>query len=99
MAKVLLEREGRWKPALVKQYLARDSETWLTLKQQVPVHIDYVAVRVDDQGHTHFLADIYAKTREQVTAHTAQSLVERVRATSRGLSDTLDAQGDEIVLK
>lgn len=96
MAKVLLEHEGRWKPNLVKQYLARDSETWMTLKEQVPVHIDYVVVRVDAKGRTHFLADIYTQARDEVTAHTAQAIAQRMRATSRGLSATLDAETEEI---
>jgi murein L,D-transpeptidase YcbB/YkuD len=99
MAKVLLEHEGRWKPQLVKQYLARDSETWLTLKEQVPVHIDYVVARVDDNGHTHFLADIYTYTRDEVTTHTAQAIAQRMRTTSRALSATLDAATEELAVK
>lgn len=71
LAKLLLEQEKRWNPKQTKAWLAKPSETWVTLKQGVPVHLEYVVARVDKMGHVHFLTDVYKLDREALTQHMA----------------------------
>jgi len=62
-AKYLLDLDGRWTGAAqdrqIAEWVEEKEEHWVTLKQTLPVHIEYFVVRVGDEGRTHFLADIY----------------------------------------
>jgi murein L,D-transpeptidase YcbB/YkuD len=82
LAQYLMEREGRWDAEAVAKWMERPGETWQTLKTPVPVHIDYVMVRVDDEGRPHFLTDVYRRERAQLAQqdalHAADLLAARV---------------------
>lgn len=53
----------------VEQYLKSGDQDWTELKNgTIPVHIEYIGVRVDDQGGVHFGADIYRYDRPRVLA-------------------------------
>ena len=49
-------------------------ETTITLKTPVPVHVEYYVVRVNDDGHAEFLADIYKYDRDRMSPPSAESL-------------------------
>ncbi len=68
LAKYLLDREGKWNDDDVKLWLERDTETWIKLDQNVPVHIEYYVVRVDGVGRANFLADVYREDTPRVAA-------------------------------
>ncbi len=72
LARYLLEREGRWSEALEQKWLKSPSEVWLKLQTPVPIHIEYIGVRVADDGQPHFLVDIYRKEAEPAAAVAAE---------------------------
>ena len=72
LAKLLLEREDRYSESRVKGWIEGGKEVWLTLKQPVPVHIEYIAARADEQGRAHFLFDAYRQNIEPLTSRDAR---------------------------
>lgn len=80
-AHYLLDLDGRLddeerRQEKLDEYYAKDTETWFTLRRPLPIHLEYFVVRVDDQGHANFLADLYrldrpreAIIRERVAAN------------------------------
>ena len=59
LAKTLLEQDGQWDEAHFKKRYERRREYEFKLKAPVPIHIDYLTVRVDDDGDVNFLIDAY----------------------------------------
>lgn len=98
LAKLLLEREGRWDDAKVKSWVDGGKEVWLTLKEPVPVHIEYMVVRADEQGRAHFLMDIYRQDTEALTQHDARDLASAIAKTSLQLHRAIEPQDDELAL-
>jgi murein L,D-transpeptidase YcbB/YkuD len=58
-AEYLLERDGQLDDFNIERILRDTTYEPIFLKRQIPVHIDYMTVRVGDEGRAHFLADIY----------------------------------------
>jgi murein L,D-transpeptidase YcbB/YkuD len=58
-AEYLLEQDGKLDEYNVDRILSEGTYEPIFLDKQVPVHIDYVTVRVDENGRANFLADIY----------------------------------------
>lgn len=56
----------------VDNMLAREGEQWTTLKTYIPVHVEYFAVRGDDEGRTQFLSDIHRTDAPLVDAWEAE---------------------------
>lgn len=65
-AELLLRQDGSWDEARFQRILDSNEETTIRLNEHVPVHIEYYVVRVDEQGRTHFLADVYRYDRERM---------------------------------
>jgi murein L,D-transpeptidase YcbB/YkuD len=69
LAKVLLENDGRsavkWR---IEQYLASQKQDWTSLDKKVPIHIEYIGVEVDAQGHAFFGADPYRLDAPRIKA-------------------------------
>lgn len=59
LARLLLENDGSFDERSVQRILASREETALFLKKPVPIFIDYITVRIEDDGQPHFLHDIY----------------------------------------
>lgn len=59
MAEYLLKKDGQWDDFDVPKILREELYEVIFLHRQVPVHVDYITVRVDDEGRANFLADIY----------------------------------------
>ncbi len=58
-AHYLLNKEGLATPAEVDELLETMTQRKFTIKSPLPVFFEYYVVRVNDEGHTEFLADIY----------------------------------------
>jgi hypothetical protein len=59
----LLNRDGRWtqkeRLALMKDWFAKDSESWVRLREPIGIHLEYYVVRADREGRVHFFSDLY----------------------------------------
>ncbi len=62
-AELLLTQDGQWDPDRVDRILEAGTERTWNLDAHVPIHIEYYVVRVDEQGRTNFLADVYRYDR------------------------------------
>jgi murein L,D-transpeptidase YcbB/YkuD len=58
-AEYLLEQDGKLGDHNVDRILAEGTYQPIFLDKQIPVHIDYITVRVDENGRANFLADVY----------------------------------------
>ena len=67
-AQFLLEQDGQWDERRVRDILGQDEprETTINLRHDVPVHVDYLNTRVDDDGRVHFLSDVYRYDKKKV---------------------------------
>lgn len=62
LAYYLLEHDRGWEPERIDtEYRAEGTERWVTLRNPIPVHVEYYVVRVDDTGYTHFFSDLYRR--------------------------------------
>lgn len=55
----------------VQQKLEAGEDQWVGMHTPVPIHIEYYSVRLDDDGHTNFLADFHRRDQAAVEARTA----------------------------
>lgn len=62
-ADYLLDLDGRWmeekREEKLEKWFEKEGETWVNLRKNLPVHIEYYVVRVDDEGRANFLSDLY----------------------------------------
>lgn len=72
LAEVLLARDRGWSSwqtqRFIEQKMSTGEEEWVTLREPLPVHIDYIGVRGADDGRMHFLADPYGHDRPEAEA-------------------------------
>lgn len=68
LARYLLEQSGQWDEGSVNAALEAGKEQWLTLKNPLPVHVEYYVVRVDDRGRVNFLSDLYRRDLHRMRA-------------------------------
>lgn len=70
LAEFLLREDGQWNASKVKNILERKplKETVFNLRRDVAIHIDYFNTRVDEDGHVHFLSDVYRYDKPKVEA-------------------------------
>ncbi len=59
LAKYLIKTDGQDDQVDVDEHLESGRSRKVTLKKKIPVFTEYYTVRVDDDGHANFLADIY----------------------------------------
>lgn len=52
----------------INELLTEGSEQWISLRNPLPVHLEYYVVRGDEDGTMQFLADVYRLDRELVAA-------------------------------
>ncbi len=70
----ILTNDGQWDERNIDRMFERGREASITLNESIPVHIEYYVVRVDDEGRTNFLADIYRYDRDRISPPSASSL-------------------------
>lgn len=68
LARLLVEERSPWPVSKIDEWMAKPEETWVRLTKPVPIHIDYIVVRADEDGRTHFFADIYKLDRERLSS-------------------------------
>lgn len=96
LAEALLKRDGQWSADMIARHTKPGGgESWISLKKPLPVHIEYVVVRVDDEGHAHFLADIYNLEAKPMTDISARERAYGVAGLARSLSS---AKQDKVAL-
>ena len=63
LAEYIVANDRGWDRERMDEQRASGEEEWLTLRSPIPVHVEYYVVRVDDEGFTNFLADLYRYDR------------------------------------
>ena len=99
LAEYLLQNDRGWDRQRIDRERAGGAEQWITLRTPLAVHVEYYVVRVGDEGHVHFLSDIYFRDRPRVeaivrheTSQAVGSAVDQVQAgVASALSLTLQA--------
>lgn len=75
LAELLLSRDRGWTERQVQDFIEETmepgTEEWVSLRRPIPVHLEYFAVRGDDDGRMNFLADIYRYDLPMVDAYEA----------------------------
>jgi len=66
LAEFLIARSSPWPTDKINEWLERPTETWIRLTRPIPVHIEYIVVRVDESGKANFLADVYGWDRSRL---------------------------------
>jgi len=62
----LLQNDGQWDEERIERIFESGEEFAMTLREPIPVHIEYYVVRVDDDGRANFLADVYRYDRARL---------------------------------
>lgn len=62
----ILTLDGQWDANNIRRIRETNREYRMNLRTPIPVHSEYFVVRVDDEGHTHFLSDLYRLDRERL---------------------------------
>ena len=62
----ILTLDGQWDAANIRRIRETNREHRINLNTPIPVHTEYFVVRVDDDGYTHFLSDLYRLDRERL---------------------------------
>jgi hypothetical protein len=66
LAEHILSEDGRSEDYDIETILELAEERTITLRENIPIHIEYYVVRVDEQERTHFLSDIYRYDRQRL---------------------------------
>lgn len=69
LAQTLLEQDGQFDADNVRRWLKQDEPETVTLRNRVPIYVEYIPVRVDEGARTWFLRDVY----KQFEVHTAEN--------------------------
>lgn len=59
LAKLLLKEDPSWTDEKIKEAMNKKKESWVTLKQHIPVFITYFTAWVDENGNLQLRNDIY----------------------------------------
>jgi murein L,D-transpeptidase YcbB/YkuD len=82
MAEYLLHEDRRWDMDDIEEILETGEQYEIGLRRHVPVHIEYYVVRVDEEGHANFLADIYRLDRPRRAHYWGRELAENILSQS-----------------
>lgn len=77
-AELLLTQDGNWDAEETQAILESRMETARHLDTHVPIVIEYYVVRVDDEGRTNFLSDVYRYDRERLGEYEPEPCVPEV---------------------
>ncbi len=72
LAAYLLQQDSTWTQERMDEAMDQEKETWVTLKNPIPVYISYFTAWVDGNGKLNFREDIYAhdkKMAERMFSH------------------------------
>ena len=68
LARKILEHDGQYDGPRIKQALQKFDNEKIFLKEKLPVYINYITVRVGEDGTAHFLNDIYQRDAERLAS-------------------------------
>lgn len=68
LARKLLEYDNQYNDRAVRRLLTRRENTTFRLRERIPVVVDYITVRVDAEGKTHFLHDVYGLDKQRLAS-------------------------------
>lgn len=87
LAEYMLRRDGKWQDNAIKNWTKPGGgEVWVKLNKPLAVHVEYVVVRVDDEGHAHFLADIYDMESKPMTRIASKDRAYSILDSARSLT-------------
>jgi murein L,D-transpeptidase YcbB/YkuD len=93
LAAILLSRDRQQSKSrsqeFIREMLEKGDEQWVGLRNHLPIHFEYFAVRGGDEGKLHFLADVYRLDRAHVDA-----LEESVRGRANRFAEEAEAHFD-----
>lgn len=88
LARFLLDREGKLDEKKIAKWTELGGgEIWIKLEKPLAVHLEYVVVRVDDRGRTHFLADVYRRDHTPMTTTASLQSAYDVAANAMALAE------------
>lgn len=94
LAAILLSRDREQSiytsRAFIRELIERGDEQWIGLRKHLAIHLDYYAVRGDEDGRIHFLADVYRLDRDAVDVLERQ-ITERTATMRREAAERLEA--------
>lgn len=61
LAQAILTEDGQYDDQQVRRWLRDDDPRTVVLREPIPIFVEYVPVRVDDDGHAWFLRDVYER--------------------------------------
>ncbi len=61
LAEAILTADGQYDERQVRRWLRDDEPRSVVLREPIPIFVEYVPVRVDDDGHAWFLRDVYER--------------------------------------
>ncbi len=61
LAEAILTEDGQYDAGQVRRWLRDDEPRSVVLREPIPIFVEYVPVRVDDDGHAWFLRDVYER--------------------------------------
>jgi murein L,D-transpeptidase YcbB/YkuD len=70
----VLQQDGQWDERQIERIFEGGEETTISLREHIPVHMEYYVVTVDDDGYANFLADIYRLDRDRLDPPSANDL-------------------------
>jgi murein L,D-transpeptidase YcbB/YkuD len=70
----VLQQDGQWDERQIERIYEGGEETTISLREHIPVHMEYYVVTVDDDGYANFLADIYRLDRDRLDPPSANDL-------------------------
>ncbi len=68
---------------------AQRMEEHVRLRRPIPIHVEYITVRVDARGAPHFLADIYRRDAQRLTPRRVPRCVPESQLARRGFAATI----------
>ncbi len=68
LARLILELDGSFDGDRVEELLESFESEEIFLKRKLPIYINYITVRVGDEGRSHFLSDVYDRDGDRLAA-------------------------------
>jgi murein L,D-transpeptidase YcbB/YkuD len=64
LAEAILSNDSKWNSEKINQAMYKGSETWYTIKNEIPVYIGYFTAWKDREGNLNFYNDVYKRDNQ-----------------------------------
>ena len=61
LAEAILANDSKWDSEKIELAMNKGTETWVTIKNEIPVYIGYFTAWMDRKGKLHFYTDVYKR--------------------------------------